>query len=385
MNRPASSGLGRRLRPLVVFASLIALVTMTFSLPAFGRPAHAALAGVTPITPGPIDPVNGFPTWYGDSTGLLLQQCMTPSICATILPNPAAPPSFPNNFPSEVFYWRAVAKMTTGGGTGKATLTLATEGAFPNGVVAGQQTVFNRFRVVISGGLVPSTAYTVTTPYGVVNLTTDALGAAKFTQDAGCVLPPCSLTASIVGSVGPWLRWDSTAPAPRAGYIGDFAVLHAVTGSPLGTNFFRIEGKDVGGQGVNTVQTNLFNLQGQTASPAAVPPAPVAPTPSVVQLSPASLNFGSVTRQATPVPQRVTVTNTGTAVLTITRIAIGGANPGDFAIAANRCGNTLPAGASCTVDVTFRPTALGARSGTLAITDNAAGSPQTAALTGTGV
>jgi hypothetical protein len=270
--------------------------------------------------------------------------------------------------------------MATGGGTGKATLTLATEGAFLNGVVAGQQTVFNRFRVVISGGLVPSAPYTVTTPYGTMNLTADALGAAKFTQDAGCVLPPCNLTASIVGSVGPWLRWDSTAPAPPAGYIGDFAVLHAVTGSPLGTNFFRIDGPNVGGPGVNTIQTNLFNVQGQTASPAAVPP-----TPSVVQLSPASLNFGSVTRRTTSAAQQVTVTNTGTAVLTITSIAIGGANPGDFAVAAKTCGATLAPAASCTVDVTFTPQARGARSGTLAIADNAAGSPQTAALTGTGV
>jgi hypothetical protein len=81
----------------------------------------------------------------------------------------------------------------------------------------------------------------------------------------------------------------------------------------------------------------------------------------------------------------VTLTNTGTAVLTIARIAIAGANPGDFAIAATTCGATLAPATSCTVDVTFTPTKRHTRSGTLAITDNTAGSPDSAALTGIGL
>jgi hypothetical protein len=104
-----------------------------------------------------------------------------------------------------------------------------------------------------------------------------------------------------------------------------------------------------------------------------------------VQLTPASLNFGSVTRRTTSAAQQVTVTNTGTAALTIASIATAGTNPGDFAVAAKTCGATLAPAASCTVNVTFTPTARGARSATLSVADNAAGSPQTAALTGTGV
>jgi hypothetical protein len=80
----------------------------------------------------------------------------------------------------------------------------------------------------------------------------------------------------------------------------------------------------------------------------------------------------------------VTLTNTGTAVLTIASIAIAGANPGDFAIAAKTCGATLAPAASCTVDVAFTPTARHARSGILSIADNAAGSPHSVALTGDG-
>src|SRR5207248_11560613 len=42
------------------------------------------------------------------------------------------------------------------------------------------------------------------------------------------------------------------------------------------------------------------------------------------------------------------------------------------------------AGANCSINVTFTPTALGARTGTLSVTDNAGGSPQTVALSGNG-
>lgn len=77
--------------------------------------------------------------------------------------------------------------------------------------------------------------------------------------------------------------------------------------------------------------------------------------------------------------QTVTLTNTGAITLTISSInAIG-----NF-LQTNTCGSSLPAGASCTINVTFKPTAKGTRTGTLTITDSAADSPQTVALTGTG-
>src|SRR5436305_3818416 len=171
MNQPASSGFRRRLRPLVVITSLMALVTMmtmSFSLPPFARPAHAALTAI-----GPVDPVSTLPQWYQDANGLRLQGCMTPGTCATILPNPAAPPSFPDNWPAETFYWDAVAKMTTGG-TGNATLTLATEAAFLNGVVAGQGTAISRIRITISSSRVVRAAYSMINPHGGDTLTADA-------------------------------------------------------------------------------------------------------------------------------------------------------------------------------------------------------------------
>jgi hypothetical protein len=102
-----------------------------------------------------------------------------------------------------------------------------------------------------------------------------------------------------------------------------------------------------------------------------------------VSLAPTSLAFGNQTLNVASAARTVTLTNTGTAALTITSYSFTGTNPADFA-QTHTCATTLAAGASCTISVTFTPSAAGARSASLSIADNAAGSPQTVALTGTG-
>jgi hypothetical protein len=77
----------------------------------------------------------------------------------------------------------------------------------------------------------------------------------------------------------------------------------------------------------------------------------------------------------------VTLKNTSTATLDISSITPSG----DFAISANTCGATLAGKKSCKVSITFTPMALGKLNGTLTFTDNAANSPQTVPLSGTGV
>src|SRR5207247_5870046 len=47
---------------------------------------------------------------------------------------------------------------------------------------------------------------------------------------------------------------------PPTGFIGNGNIPHTITGSPFGTNFFRIEGPNVGGPGVNSVETNIFSI-----------------------------------------------------------------------------------------------------------------------------
>ena len=103
-----------------------------------------------------------------------------------------------------------------------------------------------------------------------------------------------------------------------------------------------------------------------------------------VGLAPAMLAFGSQTVGVASSSQAVVLTNTGTANLSLTAIAITGTNSADFAPTSN-CGATLASTAQCTVNVTFTPSLTGAESAALQFTDNAAGSPQAVALTGTGV
>ena len=128
---------------------------------------------------------------------------------------------------------------------------------------------------------------------------------------------------------------------------------------------------------VNSVGTGTFSVASNPVTPAA-PPAPKA------VLSPASVTFPSTAVGATSAAQTVTLTNSGTASMNITSVAVGGANAADFVKGTSTCGTTLAAGASCTTPVSFKPAAAGARSGTLVVTDSAAGSPRSIPLTGTG-
>ena len=203
---------------------------------------------------GPIDPANGFPTYYQDSTALALAPCLD-VVCnpALGLPNPALPLSFPDNFPVEVFYSRAVAKMTAG--TVSALYTAAVEGTFLNGVVAlpGDQIVFSRVRVRVAG-LQPGGLYTVTHPYGVKTFTADGFGVINDTQTVGAV--PLQFQLALAGPVGPFLRFATGLVPPPPGTIGNPVDLQTVTGSRCGQNFFRVVGP---GLPVGGIQTNLFS------------------------------------------------------------------------------------------------------------------------------
>jgi len=79
----------------------------------------------------------------------------------------------------------------------------------------------------------------------------------------------------------------------------------------------------------------------------------------------------------------VQLTNSGQTPLDISNISIGGADAGDFS-QTNNCPAILSATMSCTISVTFDPTAKGTRTGTLIVTDNVAAGQSTVALTGTG-
>jgi hypothetical protein len=108
------------------------------------------------------------------------------------------------------------------------------------------------------------------------------------------------------------------------------------------------------------------------------------PTNGTVSLSALNLNFGNQPVNTTSVPSTITLTYVGAInPLNISNIGIQGANASEFA-ETNTCVSPMAPKASCTITVTFTPSAQGARSATLAITDDGGNSPQTVALSGTG-
>jgi len=104
---------------------------------------------------------------------------------------------------------------------------------------------------------------------------------------------------------------------------------------------------------------------------------------AAVSFSPTSLTFGNQAVQTTSTAQSFTLTNSGDGALTISSIALTGANASDFA-QTNNCGSSVASGAKCTISVTFKPTANGSRTAAVTVTDDATGSPQSVTLSGTG-
>jgi fibronectin type 3 domain-containing protein len=277
----------RLLRSLRSRATAIAtasgmLLTLVVGAP---LPAHAALSRV-----GPIDATT-LPNWYDDGVGTRLQLCVDASPpCFTSRPDLAAEPSATNlNAEGEVFWYNAEADIARPGGP-LTFMRLAVEGTFSGGVPgqpAADQASFARVRFRVFD-LIPGASYTITYPYGTKTFTADALGRINDTQDVGCFpagvpcadMPPgAGFDAALAGGVGAFLSWDpAVAPAAPAGYIGSFGTPHKVIGSPLGQNFFRVAGPNIGGPGVNVVQTDLLDLAGKLAF--SVPGAPTGLTAS---------------------------------------------------------------------------------------------------------
>ncbi len=96
-------------------------------------------------------------------------------------------------------------------------------------------------------------------------------------------------------------------------------------------------------------------------------------------MSPASFNFGSV-NVGSVASQPISVTNSGTASVTLSNVSISG--PGFNASGAS--GTILSPGQSTTLNVTFTPASTGSVTGSVTIPSNAANSPASIGLSGTG-
>ena len=128
-----------------------------------------------------------------------------------------------------------------------------------------------------------------------------------------------------------------------------------------------------------TITTVSNALTAASTAARALPAGTITAQAAGIALFPAAVTFGTQTVNTTAPPQFVYLTNTGADALAIASITAGG----DFTLAHN-CGSNVGVGGSCSVAVSFTPTATGTRNGTLTFVDGATGSPHVVALTGTG-
>jgi hypothetical protein len=204
--------------------------------------------------------------------------------------------------------------------------TSLTAGSFPVGTTSGTTNL-----VVTNSG---------TAALSISSVTLTGPNPGDFALNNGC---PGSLAAG--GNCSITFTFTPTAPGTRTAYIN---ITDNAAGSP---------------------QTVTISGTGQ--APAA-------------SLSTSSLTFASQTTGTTSAPQTITLTNSGNESLSISSIGLTGANPGDFT-QSNTCGSSVAPGNTCMISVSFTPPATGTFSATLALTDNASGSPQSVSLSGTGV
>ena len=350
------------------------LAATALAAAAFASPAHAVGVGV--FEP-PSAAFGNFPPSFTDAIGQQLELCLDgPQCLATIeRPDPAAPVSFPGNFPLEAFWFEADTAIGL-----NAIYVAAQEAVFVNeNVVDGDQGGMGRVRIRVFSGLETGAPYRITHPYGQMDVIAGtAPRQVNVTDDIGCLAPPCDTKwGALAGSaVGPnFLQWDTRVSAPPAGWIGDSLTPHAVVGSPFNTNYFKVEKLDkVGGTPVSTAMfSDQFNVQGKLAAGAA---------PAGWLSAPTSSNAGEQLVAKTSPSKNLALADSGGAPLTISSITLGGPNAADFALDQSACGATLAVGQSCNLAYTFTPSAAGERKAVVTITTNLG--VQTIDLVGTG-
>jgi hypothetical protein len=263
------------------------LFVVAFLVFSFCQTVSAELVAV-----GPTNTTNNFPQWYLDENGLALELCLTATggVCnfdPIVLNNIF---SAQIGFGERAFYWSATTALLGAGATGSLDMgLLASFSGIPGGSTTGgtpadgEQITFSQIVVGPIIGLTPGGVYKVIHPYGVIeNLIANAVGAIPVQrQDLGCAIAippdnPCPFTAALGSPIGPFLRWDpAVTPLAPVGFVGNPTVPHTVIGSPFGTNFFRIEGPNAGGSGVNFKQTDLFRVQGKIFAGLPLPLAPL--------------------------------------------------------------------------------------------------------------
>ena len=180
-------------------------------------------------------------------------------------------------------------------------------------------------------------------PVTVYGFSFAGLSSSAFAQTNNCPISPATLAGNSTCSI--WVIFT----APSAGSFS--ATMSASTNAAIGQQ--------------------TINMTGNSPGAGAL-------------LTPSSLTFGNQTVLTSSSPWIETLTNNSNTPLSITSISIPNASASDFSIQSTTCGAILAAGGNCTISILFTPPAAGNFSATLTVIDNAANSPQSIPLTGTG-
>jgi 6-phosphogluconolactonase (cycloisomerase 2 family) len=153
---------------------------------------------------------------------------------------------------------------------------------------------------------------------------------------------------------------------------------------PDGINGFQIDPQF---GGLSPLPGSPFSVGSAGQDGLAISGAPVqAISGPVAAVFPSSENFGSAVVGQFSGTRMVSVTNTGDLLLTLSQVALSGADAADFSAVPNcQLPAPLAANATCSISVIFKPTAAGLRQAILTTFDNAGGGTQSIALSGTGV
>jgi len=263
-----------------------------------------------------------FPVTFVSSTELQV------TVPATAIATPGTFLLYIENFPSSdgcaVFAHQAFF-VSQGPGSGATTVTATPTSLTFSSTVVDQTSASQPITVKNTGTPATTIAVTASTNFGQTN---------------SCPVAPSTLAGGATCTINAMF-----APTTAGNLTGNIAVTDSASNSP-----------------------QIVTLSG-TATPAV----------TTVTATPSSIAFGSQAFGTTTTsPTTITVANTGAASTSISIAA--STNYSQI----NNCGTLLQIGTSCTITVSFTPTANGSLPGTISITDSATNSPQTVTLSGTG-
>jgi len=171
-------------------------------------------------------------------------------------------------------------------------------------------------------------------------------------------------------------------------YINGVQVAAAFQSGPALTSNYPLEigGDSLYGQYFSGLidEVRVFNVARTPTQIQSDMVTPLGVEAAAANLNPSSVDFGPQAIGIATALHAVSLSNPGDFPLNLSSIAITGTNNTDYA-QTNDCGPTLDPASSCTIAVTFTPTALGSRTAQLTIQDDALGAPHSASLQGTGI